>query len=89
MGASRPVGVYYYFKTKDQLVEAAITAYGNELQVMLSALDRRRTPQARLKGLIRALVDSVNWPPSTAARSGRWPASSTSEPTAWTVTPPT
>src|SRR5580692_6264997 len=58
LAAGVPVGnVYYYFKTKDQLVEAAITAYGNELQAMLSALDRRRTPQARLKGLIRALVD--------------------------------
>ena len=58
LAAGVPVGnVYYYFKTKDQLVEAAITAYGDELQVMLSALDRRRTPQARLKGLIRALVD--------------------------------
>src|SRR5579863_5588326 len=58
LAAGVPVGnVYYYFKTKDQLVEAAITAYGGELQAMLSALDRRRTPQARLKGLIRALVD--------------------------------
>jgi TetR/AcrR family transcriptional regulator, transcriptional repressor for nem operon len=58
LAAGVPVGnVYYYFKTKDQLVEAAITAYGNELQAMLSALDRRRTPQARLKGLIRTLVD--------------------------------
>ena len=58
LAAGVPVGnVYYYFKTKDQLVEAAISAHGNELQAMLSALDRRRTPQARLKGLIRALVD--------------------------------
>jgi TetR/AcrR family transcriptional regulator, transcriptional repressor for nem operon len=58
LAAGVPVGnVYYYFKTKDQLVETAITAYGDELQAMLWALDRRRTPQARLKGLIRALVD--------------------------------
>jgi TetR/AcrR family transcriptional regulator, transcriptional repressor for nem operon len=58
LAAGVPVGnVYYYFKTKDQLVEAAINAHGNELAAMLSALDRRRTPQARLKGLIRALVD--------------------------------
>jgi len=49
--------VYYYFKTKDQLVEAAINAHGNDLRAMLSALDRRRTPQARLKGLIGALVE--------------------------------
>jgi TetR/AcrR family transcriptional regulator, transcriptional repressor for nem operon len=56
--AGVPVGnVYYYFKTKDQLVEAAINAHGDNLRIMLSALDRRRTPQARLKGLIAAWVD--------------------------------
>src|SRR5579859_2064882 len=60
LAAGVPVGnVYYYFKTKDQLVEAAITAYGGELQAMLSALDRRRTPQARLKGLVRALMEQA------------------------------
>jgi len=58
LAADVPVGnVYYYFKTKDQLVEAAINAHGNDLRTMLSALDRRRTPQARLKGLIGALVE--------------------------------
>lgn len=58
LAANVPVGnVYYYFKTKDQLVEAAINAHGNDLRAMLSALDRRRTPQARLKGLIGALVE--------------------------------
>jgi AcrR family transcriptional regulator len=58
LAADVPAGnVYYYFKTKDQLVEAAINAHGNDLRAMLSALDRRRTPQARLKGLIGALVE--------------------------------
>ena len=58
LAADVPVGnVYYYFKTKDQLVEAAINAHGNDLRAMLSGLDRRRTPQARLKGLIGALVE--------------------------------
>lgn len=58
LAADVPVGnVYYYFKTKDQLVEAAIKAHGDDLRAMLSAMDRRRTPQARLKGLIRALTD--------------------------------
>src|SRR5579872_801536 len=58
LAAGVPVGnVYYYFKTKDQLVEAAINAHAGELRAMLSGLDRRRTPRARLKGLIRALVD--------------------------------
>jgi len=58
LAADVPVGnVYYYFKTKDQLVEAAINAHGDDLRAMLSALDRRRAPQARLKGLVRALID--------------------------------
>ncbi|HZR51504.1 MAG TPA: TetR/AcrR family transcriptional regulator [Streptosporangiaceae bacterium] len=52
--ADVPVGnVYYYFKTKDQLVEAAIDAHGDHLRTTLAALDRRRTPQARLKGIVR------------------------------------
>jgi TetR/AcrR family transcriptional regulator, transcriptional repressor for nem operon len=52
--ADVPVGnVYYYFKTKDQLVEAAINAHGECLTATLAALDRRRTPQSRLKGIIR------------------------------------
>jgi AcrR family transcriptional regulator len=55
--ADVPVGnVYYYFKTKDQLVEAAINAHGERLRTTLTALDRRRTPQGRLKGLIRELT---------------------------------
>jgi AcrR family transcriptional regulator len=67
LAADVPVGnVYYYFKTKDQLVEAAINAHGNDLRAVLSALDRRRTPQARLKGLIGALVEQRD----VAARYG-------------------
>jgi TetR/AcrR family transcriptional regulator, transcriptional repressor for nem operon len=55
--AGVPVGnVYYYFKTKDQLVEAAILAHGQLLETTLAALDRRRTPQSRLKGIIRELT---------------------------------
>lgn len=55
--ADVPVGnVYYYFKTKDQLVEAALREHGSTLKAVLAALDRRRTPQARLKGLIRVWV---------------------------------
>ena len=58
LAADVPVGnVYYYFKTKDQLVEAAIKAHGHTLEAALSALDRRRTPQSRLKGLIRLWMD--------------------------------
>ena len=58
LAADVPAGnVYYYFKTKDQLVEAAIKAHGHTLEAALSALDRRRTPQSRLKGLIRLWMD--------------------------------
>jgi AcrR family transcriptional regulator len=56
--ADVPVGnVYYYFKTKDQLVEAAIKEHGECFKATLAALDRHRTPQGRLKALIRSLTD--------------------------------
>ena len=49
--------IYYYFKTKDELVGAVIDAYSSDLRARLSSLDRHRTPKARLKGLIRGLAD--------------------------------
>jgi AcrR family transcriptional regulator len=56
--AEVPVGnVYYYFKTKDELVAAAIDGHVRDALAMLDSLERHRTPQARLKGLIRALTD--------------------------------
>jgi AcrR family transcriptional regulator len=56
--AGVPVGnVYYYFKTKDQLVEAAIKQHGESFKTTLAALDRHRTPRGRLKALIRSLTD--------------------------------
>jgi len=56
--AEVPVGnVYYYFKTKDELVAAAIADHLQDIQAMLESLQRNRTPQARLKALIRALTD--------------------------------
>ena len=53
--AKVPVGnVYYYFKTKDQLVEAAIEARAREVQEMLElAPARHRTPRARLRALVQ------------------------------------
>ncbi|MFD5147612.1 TetR/AcrR family transcriptional regulator [Streptomyces sp. NPDC058401] len=51
--ADVPVGnVYYYFKTKDQLVEAAIDAHAQTLAAMISTLDELPTPQDRLKALL-------------------------------------
>lgn len=56
--ADVPVGnVYYYFKTKDELVEAAIDGYARDLRTLLESLERHRTPQARLRALVRALTE--------------------------------
>ncbi len=50
--ADVPLGnVYYYFKTKDQLIEAAIDAHAAHIQTVLAQLDRHSTPRARLKAL--------------------------------------
>jgi AcrR family transcriptional regulator len=54
--ADVPVGnVYYYFKTKDDLIEAAIDSQMRDIDELLGSLDKLRTPQARLKGLIARL----------------------------------
>ena len=56
--ADVPVGnVYYYFKTKDELVEAAIGGYTRDVLAMLESLERHRTPKARLRALVGALTD--------------------------------
>ncbi len=55
--ADVPVGnVYYYFKTKDELVEAAIDSHVRDIRSLLDSLERHRTPQARLKALVRELT---------------------------------
>ncbi|MEU7146230.1 TetR/AcrR family transcriptional regulator [Nocardia sp. NPDC046473] len=65
--ADVPVGnVYYYFKTKDQLVRAAIGAHEQTLGVLLGLLEQLPTPQDRLKALIGGWVDERE----TAARYG-------------------
>src|SRR4051794_19771876 len=48
-----PGNVYYYFKTKDELIEAVVESRASDVRELLASLDRRRTPAARLKGLIR------------------------------------
>ena len=54
--ADVPVGnVYYYFKTKDDLVDAAIDSQIRDIQQLLRSLDELGSPQARLKGLIARL----------------------------------
>jgi AcrR family transcriptional regulator len=53
-----PVGnVYYYFKTKDELVQAAIDAQADEVRAALASLEHYRTPRARLRAFVRMLVE--------------------------------
>jgi AcrR family transcriptional regulator len=46
-----PGNVYYYFKTKDDLVRAVIDARADQVHAMLGSLQSRRSPGARLKAL--------------------------------------
>jgi TetR/AcrR family transcriptional regulator, transcriptional repressor for nem operon len=56
--ADVPVGnVYYYFKTKDDLVRAVITAHADEVKARLAGLEHHRTPKARLKAFVRMLTE--------------------------------
>lgn len=56
--AEVPVGnVYYYFKTKDQLVQAALSAHTRNLRDLITVLERQDTPEDRLKALVRGWVD--------------------------------
>ncbi|BCK55264.1 TetR/AcrR family transcriptional regulator [Nocardia wallacei] len=65
--ADVPVGnVYYYFKTKDQLVRAAIGAHDGYLRELIAELERREDPADRLRALIRGWVDQRD----VAARFG-------------------
>jgi TetR/AcrR family transcriptional regulator, transcriptional repressor for nem operon len=56
--ADVPLGnVYYYFKTKDQLVEAALAAHRDQVTEVTGELDALPDPAARLKALITFWVD--------------------------------
>ena len=46
-----PGNVYYYFKTRDELVHAVIESRVQQVSALLERLDERPTPIARLKGL--------------------------------------
>ena len=46
-----PGNVYYYFKTRDELVHAVIEAREQQVRELLDRLDSRPTPVGRLKGL--------------------------------------
>jgi TetR/AcrR family transcriptional regulator, transcriptional repressor for nem operon len=56
--AEVPLGnVYYYFKTKDELLGAVLAGYQEQAAVLITAFERSRSPQARLKALVRNWVD--------------------------------
>src|SRR5260370_20260445 len=55
--ADVPVGnVYYYFKTKDELVHAAIDAQAQDIEAALASFDRHRSPKARLKPFLKLIT---------------------------------
>ncbi|MFB7012259.1 MULTISPECIES: TetR/AcrR family transcriptional regulator [unclassified Streptomyces] len=55
--ADVPAGnVYYYFKTKGELVEAALSEHTRHLEELTGTLDRLSDPRERLKGLVDAWV---------------------------------
>jgi TetR/AcrR family transcriptional repressor of nem operon len=56
--AAVPLGnVYYYFKSKDDLVRAVLEGYQEQADVLIEAFERHRSPQARLKALVRNWAD--------------------------------
>jgi AcrR family transcriptional regulator len=56
--ADVPAGnVYYYFKTKDDLVRAVIESRAEQVGAMLDSLQSRRSPAARLKALAHQWVE--------------------------------
>lgn len=65
--ADVPLGnVYYYFKTKDQLVEAALATHHGHLRTLTAEFERIPEPAERLKALIGSWIDRRE----TAARYG-------------------
>lgn len=58
--AEVPLGnVYYYFKTKDDIVAAVVEARAEEIRSATAALQRRHgSPKARLKALVTMLAES-------------------------------
>jgi TetR/AcrR family transcriptional regulator, transcriptional repressor for nem operon len=67
--AEVPVGnVYYYFKTKDEIIGAVVHTYEDQLRSTLAELERRhRRPKARLKALVGVLA---GWAAESVARYG-------------------
>jgi TetR/AcrR family transcriptional repressor of nem operon len=54
-----PGNVYYYFKTKDDLVRGVIESREGNLQALLASFERRSSPAARLKALAHNWADAA------------------------------
>jgi AcrR family transcriptional regulator len=62
-----PLGnVYYYFKSKDELIGAVLDSYQAEATALTHVFERHRSPQARLKALVQNWSDMHE----TVARHG-------------------
>jgi AcrR family transcriptional regulator len=68
--AEVPLGnMYYYFKTKDDIVAAVVEARTEEIRSATAALQRRHgSPKARLKALVGTWPSRATRSPTTAAR---------------------
>jgi AcrR family transcriptional regulator len=60
--ADVPVGnLYYYFKTKDDIIGAVVQTHADQLQSTLAGLEHRhRSPKARLKALMGVLAERAD-----------------------------
>jgi TetR/AcrR family transcriptional regulator, transcriptional repressor for nem operon len=57
--ADIPIGnVYYYFKTKDDLVRAVVANYDSDYVLLRSMLDRHDDPKERLKALVAVWISA-------------------------------
>ena len=53
-----PGNVYYYFKTKDDIIEAVVQLHLQTIRATLAAIeDNHRTPKGRLKALVKVLAE--------------------------------
>ncbi|MBO2454477.1 helix-turn-helix transcriptional regulator [Actinomadura barringtoniae] len=65
--ADVPVGnVYYYFKTKDELVQAALATHSEHFAALTAELDELPDPLERLKAMVGTWIDQRD----VAARYG-------------------
>ncbi|WP_007510472.1 TetR/AcrR family transcriptional regulator [Pseudofrankia saprophytica] len=59
--ADVPLGnVYYYFKTRDDLIRAVVDGHAQRIDELLAILGRGTTPRDRLAGLARNWADAAD-----------------------------